>query len=304
MDSEERLIMQHSLLVLLLSALFLQSDAERRIIEYLKANVVPGKPVIVSELFNNVFTSPEERKVLDRLYNTFFKIPMFLVQYNKASNKIPTLREISEQFNFTIPVEADVILRVMESDPRVPKFLERDPATGEITRIDVARITADPRFSRALERTITGWEGKPAPPFSVQTYDGQMLHSQELSGQPYMLYFWFTNCPPCVKTAPLLVELYGRYAPQGLKIVALNADRVLELPYDDNVRADYVRKVGIKFTTAHLTPQMQLAYGGVSVFPTMFFIDKDGLVIKHLVNYQEKSVLEAAVQEVLKTSPR
>src|SRR5215470_11031133 len=97
------------------SLLLQTSNAETRIVEYLKANVVPGRAVVVSDLYNNVFKIPEERKVLDRLYSTFFKIPMFVVQYNTASKKIPTLQELSEQFNFTVPGEADVILRIMEA---------------------------------------------------------------------------------------------------------------------------------------------------------------------------------------------
>src|SRR5215510_7582417 len=137
--------------------LLLQTPAaETRIIEYLKTNVTPGKPVVVSELYNTVFKTPDEQKVLERLYNTFFKIPMFIVQYNTASKKIPTLREISEQFHFTVPGEADVILRIMESDPRVPKFIQRNPKTGEITKVDIEAIKANPQFSRVLERTITG----------------------------------------------------------------------------------------------------------------------------------------------------
>src|SRR5919197_5228372 len=95
--------------------LFQQPSAvETKIIEYLKANVTPGKPAVVSELYNNVFKTPEEQKVLERLYNTFFKIPTFIVQYNAATKKNPTLREISEQFNFTVPGEADLILRLVE----------------------------------------------------------------------------------------------------------------------------------------------------------------------------------------------
>jgi len=282
-------------------ALLLQTgDAETRIVEYLKANVTPGRAVVVSQLYNNVFTTPEERQVLNRLFNTFFKIPMFIVQYNTASRKIPTLAELSEQFNFKIPGQADVMLRIMESDPRVPKFLTRDGKTGEITAIDVARVKEHPQFGRALERTITGWEGRPAPPFQITSYSGSALNSQELAGQPHMIYFWFTNCPPCVRTSPLLVELDNKYASQGFKIIAANNDKLLELPYDDATRADYVKKLGIKFPMAHANKEMQEAYGGVSVYPTMFFIDKTGTVIKHFVNFQEKAVLEAAIQAALK----
>lgn len=276
------------------------SDTEKRIVEYLKANVTPGKPVIVSTLYNDVFKTPEERKVLDRLFNTFFKIPMFIVQYNTATKKIPALQELSEQFQFNVPGQADVMLRIMESDPRVPKFLTRDPNTGEITNVDIAKIQASPQFGRVLERSITGWEGKPAPSFTISAYDGSSVTSEQLAGKPHMLYIWFTNCPPCVKTSPLLAELYNKYSSRGFRIIGANADKFLELPYDDSVRADYVNKIGIKFTTVHLNSAMQQAYGGVSVFPTMFFVDKNGTIVKHFVNFQDKAVLESAIQTALK----
>src|SRR5262245_17200768 len=274
------------------------SPVETRIVEYLKANVTPGRPVVVSELYNNVFKTPEEQKVLDRLYNTFFKIPMFIVQYNAATKKIPTLRELSEQFSFHVPGEADVILRVMESDPRVPKFIERDPKTGEITKVDIEKIKASPQFSLLVERTIKGFEGRQAPPFSITGYDGKPVTSDQFAGHPHLVYFWFTYCPPCVMTSPLLAELYNKYESKGFKIVAANADKALELPYSDKVRADYAKKYGFNFTLAHMTPQMQQAYG-VSVFPTMFFVDKTGTIVKQFVNYQEKAILEAAIQQTL-----
>jgi thiol-disulfide isomerase/thioredoxin len=224
---------------------------------------------------------------------------MFIVQYNAGTKKIPTLQELSEQFNFKVPGEADVILRIMEADPRVPKFLVRDPKTGEITKIDIDTIKASPQFSRVIERSITGFEGKEAPAFSIAAYDGKPVTSEQLSGKPHLVYFWFTNCPPCVKTSPILAELYNKYAAKGFRVIGANADKVLELPYDDKVRADYAKKYGFNFTLAHLSPQMQQNYGGVSVFPTLFFVDKTGTIVKHFVNFQEKAILEAAIQQML-----
>ena len=188
----------------------------------------------------------------------------------------------------------------MESDPRVPKFLERDPKSGEITKVNIDVIKASPQFSRVIERTITGFEGKEAPAFSIAAYDGKPVTSQQYAGQPHLVYFWFTNCPPCVKTSPILAELYNKYAAKGFKVVGANADKVLELPYDDKVRADYAKKYGFNFTLAHLDATMQQNYGGVSVFPTMFFVDKTGTILKHFVNFQEKATLEAAIQQILK----
>jgi thiol-disulfide isomerase/thioredoxin len=274
-------------------------EAEVRVVEYLKANVKPGQPVVVSELYNTVFTGPEERAALNRLFNTFFKMPLYLAQHLAAAGKPPTLGEISEQFHFEVPGEADVMLRIMESDPRMPRFITRDAATGEITSVDVDRILAHPRFGKALERMITGWEGRPAPSFATTTYDGTPLTSESLAGKPHLLYFWFTGCPPCVRTSPLLAEIDREFAPRGFRIVALNADRALELPYTDEDRAAYAKKHGWSFTLAHMTPEVQEAHGAVSVFPTLFFVDRKGDVVRQLVNFQDKATLERASRVAL-----
>ena len=275
------------------------ADAETRVVEYLKASVKPGQPVVVSELYNSVFTAPEERAVLDRLFNTFFKIPLYLAQQQKATSRPPTLREVSEQFRFLVPGQADLMLRIMEADPRMPKFIARDAATGEIASVDVEKILAHPRFGKALERTIAGWEGRPAPAFTATTYDGKPLGSDTLAGQPHLLYFWFTGCPPCLRTSPILAELDRAYAAKGFRIVGLNADRALELPYADADREAYASRNGHAFALAHMTVATQEAYGAVSVFPKLFFVDRRGTVVKHLVNFHEKAALEDALRLAL-----
>ena len=83
------------------------------------------------------------------------------------------------------------------------------------------------------------------------------------------------------------------------RIVGLNADRVLELPYGDDERREYAAKQGLGFTLAHLTPAVQEAYGSVSVFPTFFFVDPKGTIVKQLVNQQDKATLEAAIRLAL-----
>lgn len=289
-----------SILLLLTLALGSQAGTEAEVVEYLKTHVKPGQPVVVSELYNTVFTQPAQRAVLDRLFNTFFKIPLFVAQHYKANGEPPRLSEIGEQFHFQVPGETEVMLRIMESDPRMPKFLKRDAATGEITRVDVEAILGHPRFGKSLERTIAGFEGREAPAFEVEGFDGRPLSSASLKDKPYLLYFWFTNCPPCLKTSPVLVKLDRTYRPQGLEIAGLNADRVLELPYDDEVRAEYASQVGIAFRQGHLTAAVQEAFGSVSVFPTIFVVDRRGVIVKHFVNAPPPEALESAVGLALK----
>src|SRR6187549_1488713 len=99
---------------ILIVALLQQPDAETRVVNYLKANVRRGEPVEVSRLVNEVFKTPEERQVLDRLFNTFLKIPMTIVEFQARTGRIPKLQELSDQFNFKVPGEMDVMLRIME----------------------------------------------------------------------------------------------------------------------------------------------------------------------------------------------
>ncbi|MGE5125687.1 MAG: TlpA family protein disulfide reductase [Betaproteobacteria bacterium] len=274
--------------------------SEARVVEYLKAHVRPGQPVIVSELYNDVFTAPDERAALDRLFDAFFKVPLFLAQQQQATGRPPTLAQLAEQFRFLVPGEADLMLRILESDPRLPRFVERDAASGEITRVDVAAILSDPRFGRALERTIAGWEGRRAPAFSAEGEGGPSVGSGQLAGKPYLLYFWFSGCPPCARTGPLLSAVQQRYGPRGLAIVALNADRVLEVPATAAERAAYAKRNGWTFLRAEADAPTIEAYGSVSVFPTFFWIDRHGVVVRYLVNYQELETLEQAAQRALR----
>jgi thiol-disulfide isomerase/thioredoxin len=272
---------------------------EKRIVLYLKEHVRPGEPIVVSDLYNNVFKTPEERKVLDRLFNTFFKIPLYVAQYKAATNQIPTLADISRQFNLQVEGEAGVLLSIIENDPRVPKFITRNPATGEITSVDVEAVKKDPRFGRILERTLTGWVGRKSPAFTMTLLDGKTLSSAELKGKSYLLYFWFSGCPPCARVAPHLVELQNKYGGRSFTVVAVNADRLLELEETDAQREAYVRKHGFNFPVGYLNRQMQEEFGYVSVYPTLFLVDQAGIIRNHHVNYQTLDVLQRDVETVL-----
>ncbi|HZI50394.1 MAG TPA: TlpA disulfide reductase family protein [Terriglobia bacterium] len=285
---------------ILFGALLQGPDAETRIVNYLKANVRPGQPVQISRLMSDVFKSPEEQRILQRLFNTFLQIPTTIVEFQARTGRIPKLQELSEQFHFKVPGQMDVMLRIMESDPRIPKFLTRNPATGEITKIDTAAIRKDPTFGKAVERTIAGWEGTPAPKFTMLSMGKQPLNSAQYQGKPHLIYFWFTNCPPCVQTTPMLVKLHAKYNSKGFQMVAANADEVLGLPYKDTDRANYIRKQGITFPVGHMTTDMQKLFGGVSLFPTMFFVNRQGQIVKYMVNLQTEAAIEAAIQETLK----
>jgi thiol-disulfide isomerase/thioredoxin len=280
---------------------YAQVDAETRVLQYVREHLRSGQPLVVTDLYNNVFTRPDERQALDKLYNAFFRIPLFVAQYQEKFGSPPTLKIISEQFDLRAPGAADVLLRVMESDPRVPRFLARDAGTGEITHVDVDMIQSDPRFGQVLQRQLAGWEGKPAPLLDFRGIGGDTVSLAQLKGRVVLLYVWFTGCPPCMKETPDLVAIYHQLSARGFDVVGANADRFLGLSYDDATRLRYVQERKIEFPIVNWTRESDKAYGGISIYPTLFLIDRKGLVSHHWIGYVPPGELgraiEAAVDE-------
>ena len=275
------------------------TDAEARVLEYIRTHLQPGQPLLVTELYNRVFTQADDRQALNKLYNAFFRIPLFVANYQEKFKSPPSLAVIAEQFDLRSPAAADVLLRVMESDPRVPQFLTRDPKTGEITQVDVERIKADPKFGQALARQIGGWEGKPAPDVTLARLGGGDLHIADFQGKALLLEVWFTGCPPCMQEAPALVSLDQELSPRGLVIVGANDDRTLGLDYDDSVRQRYVQEHHIAYPIVNWTKESDQAYGGIAIFPTLFLIDRKGVVRNHWIGYVQPETLRKAITDVL-----
>jgi len=188
---------------------------------------------------------------------------------------------------------------VMESDPRVPRFLTRDPKTGEITHVDVERIKADPKFGQALARQIGGWEGKPAPDAALPRLGGGELHLAAFQGKVVLLEVWFTGCPPCMQEAPALVSLDRELSARGLVIVGANDDRTLGLDYDDSARQRFIQKHHISYPIVNWSKASDQAYGGIAIFPTLFLIDQKGTIRNHWVGYVPPETLRTAITSVL-----
>jgi peroxiredoxin len=275
-----------------------QPQAEMRVLNYIKANERPGRPLRVTDLYSH-FTQPAERQALGKLYNAFFRIPLFVAQYQQRFGRPPSLQVISQQFDLHTPEAADVLLRVMESDPRVPHFIARDPRTQQITRVNVQMILNDPRFGRALGRQLAGWEGRKAPPFALVRLAGGELTSGQLQGKVFLLYVWFTGCPPCMKETPSLVRLMRQFSGHAFTVVGANADGLLNLGYSDAVRRRYAREMKINFPVVSWSKEGNSAYGNVAIFPTLFLIDRKGVIVHHWVGFVNSEELQRAVSKAL-----
>ena len=272
-------------------------DAERRILEHVRDTLQPGERLLLSALVER-FEAPDEQRALGRLNDVFFRMPLFIAEFEGREDRLPTLTEISGQFSLYGEEAADIVLRIMESDPRVPKFLVRD-GDGNLVSINEDLIRADERFAVAVDRSLTGWEGRSLPEIAGESFGGGDTAVADLMNDATLVYVWFTNCPPCVQIAPVLQALHQDLAGEGLTIVGLNADRVLKLPYTDADRQAHQDKGGVTFENLHLTEEDRGELGNVNIFPTLFLAGRDGTIVSHFVNFQERETLEPAIRELL-----
>lgn len=145
-------------------------------------------------------------------------------------------------------------------------------------------------------------EGKPAPPFVLAGINGDKIDSASLAGKVVLLYVWFTGCPPCIQESPVLAGLEHRFSSKGLVIVGANADRILGLSYTDENRKRYLAEHKIEFPIGHWSGEANTAYGGISIFPTLFLVDSKGIVRGHWVGFASASELGGAVEKVISGS--
>ena len=300
MDKNRRLIIQSrtmnvTLVVLLWMSFLSSSSTEEKAIHRVRDFMErSGGRVVFSELYNSSDLEADEKAFLGRLYELFFAIPEFLLNHHRESSKPPTRQIMAARFQVSLET-VDLLLAIMTRDPRLPTMVQLDPESGEITAIEAETIGGFLR-RRGGAVKVRGWRGKPLPAFELSSFAGSTVRSTDLRGKSTLIYFWFTGCPPCVRIAPILGDLDRRYGASNFQVVGLNADRVLGLDVSDRERKAHLNRLGVDFANLHIDQATRQAFGNVKVFPTLFFTDSKGQIVRHLINFQSRVVLEEIVQ--------
>ena len=66
-------------------------------------------------------------------------------------------------------------------------------------------------------------------------------------------------------------------------------------------RQRYVQERHISYPIADWTKEADRAYGGIAIFPTLFLIDRRGVVRNHWIGYVQPDTLKTSITAALQT---
>jgi thiol-disulfide isomerase/thioredoxin len=140
-------------------------------------------------------------------------------------------------------------------------------------------------------------EGQQAPDFTLPDIaEGKPpITLSALRGKTVYVDFWASWCAPCLRSMPLINELYARYREQGFEVIAINVDD----PIEDG--REFLLDTSLDYLIAADTKGEMLGAYAVRGMPTSFLIDRDGVVRMVHMGFRDNDIvlIEDAVRSLL-----
>lgn len=140
-------------------------------------------------------------------------------------------------------------------------------------------------------------EGRPAPEFSLLTFDGATVSLDDYRGKVVLIDFWATYCLPCMEALPELQALHSRNSPRGFGVLGVTVDD----------RAPLVRKAtkkaGVTYPIVRATPETWNQYK-VTALPSLILVGRDGKVIRRFGGEADKQAMLAEIERAIASPVR
>ncbi|MCX7757442.1 MAG: TlpA family protein disulfide reductase [candidate division WOR-3 bacterium] len=130
--------------------------------------------------------------------------------------------------------------------------------------------------------------------FVLEQLDGTKISLEQYKGQVVLVDFWATWCPPCVRTIPILIDLYHKYKDRSFIILGVSLDE------SRDQLEKFVREKAIPYPILIGTREVASQFN-IEGIPTIVIFDKKGQVRFREVGYGKdtSSKLENKILELL-----
>ncbi|WP_423225610.1 TlpA disulfide reductase family protein [Candidatus Amarolinea aalborgensis] len=159
--------------------------------------------------------------------------------------------------------------------------------------INATRVQDATLFGPPGQRPPSPQVGFPAPDFSLSRLDGQSVRLADWHGQPVVLNFWATWCPPCRAEMPALQAAAQAYGDQGVRVLGVNQAE------EANQVAGFMQTLGLDFPVLLDRDAAVSQLYRVRSLPTTFFIDREGVIREIIIGGPMSQALLASKMESL-----
>ena len=203
-----------------------------------------------------------------------------------------------------------VVMHVISGSPadkagiKIGDKIERVDSTAVASAAEVQRLVADHhsgdtidvKIARASGETNIAVKAAPRPTMDeVLRMDhvgkiaptwvglqaataGAPLNIAALRGKVAVVDFWAISCGPCRLTSPELARIQAKYGAQGLTVVGITTDAKSDA-------AEFAERRSIGFSVLSDEDGDTTRAYGISAIPTVYVIDKRGIVRDVMVGY-------------------
>jgi peroxiredoxin len=140
-------------------------------------------------------------------------------------------------------------------------------------------------------------ENAPVPSFQLTALDGSSLSSESLRGKVVLVNFWATWCPPCRFEMPGFQAVYDSRKGRGFIVLGITTDG------DRDLIDRFLAEHHITYPIAMASGSVVQSFGGVSVLPTSFLIDRNGRIRNEVRGVFASVALRSAVDHLLAEPP-
>jgi len=132
----------------------------------------------------------------------------------------------------------------------------------------------------------------------MTTIKGEKISSQNLIGKVYLINFWATDCPGCIKEMPGLINTYNKYKDRNFEIIAVAMfydppSRVLNFTKEKNIPFPVVLDVDKKIMSN---------FKDIKLTPTSVLIDHNGKILNTIIGeinfHQFNKELEKLLEKI------
>ncbi|MDA1338567.1 MAG: TlpA disulfide reductase family protein [Proteobacteria bacterium] len=113
----------------------------------------------------------------------------------------------------------------------------------------------------------------------MTSISGEEISTNNLIGKVYLINFWATDCPGCIKEMPDLIETYNQYKGQNFEVIAVS------MFYDPPSRVlSFARERNLPFPVVlDIDQKIMNNFNNIKLTPTSILIDHNGKIINTII---------------------